>query len=443
MFIKVINREIKELSMIAIPLIVQNIACMLIGLVDQIFIGHISTEAYGAIGIAVSLMNFMAGVFGMLATAFNILGAKRIGEGNKEQFRILFMSSILIDCIVGIVYGILSVIGCKVIYQQLYGLAGEALEIAIIYTRIMCLYMLVQMLIFTMNSYYKIKKNTSKLMSIAVLSTLINAILDYILIYGKFGMPQLGATGAAISSIVSVLFNMIVLIFQVRKELVFHISELLIYFKNIRVLIKESLPLIGEELLEGSIFIVVINAIISNIGIKEIGAYLLVKNILEIVMISMYMYGAAELTLVSEKCGEKRKNEIETLTFSGIFITEIIFVVISMLVFCGKNIIPRLISNDETLVIYASDIILPMIIMNLFNPIQVIYKYVLQALGEAKYVLYVTAIVNFLSLFCIFLLKENAFGMVSVFVGLFINYFIISMIYNRRTNKVINKLFDK
>lgn len=81
--------------------------------------------------------------------------------------------------------------------------------------------------------------------------------------------------------------------------------------------------------------------------------------------------------------------------------------------------------------------------MNLFNPIQVIYKYVLQALGEAKYVLYVTAIVNFLSLFCIFLLKENAFGMVSVFVGLFINYFIISMIYNRRTNKVINKLFDK
>ena len=71
--------------MIAIPLIVQNIACMLIGLVDQIFIGHISTEAYGAIGIAVSLMNFMAGVFGMLATAFNILGAKRIGEGNMAS----------------------------------------------------------------------------------------------------------------------------------------------------------------------------------------------------------------------------------------------------------------------------------------------------------------------------------------------------------------------
>lgn len=60
---------------------------MLIGLVNQIFVGHISAEAYEAIGIAVSLMNFMAGVLGMVAIAFNILGAKRAGEGNKEQFK--------------------------------------------------------------------------------------------------------------------------------------------------------------------------------------------------------------------------------------------------------------------------------------------------------------------------------------------------------------------
>jgi hypothetical protein len=51
-----------------------------------------------------------------------------------------------------------------------------------------------------------------------------------------------------------------------------------------------------------------------------------------------------------------------------------------------------------------------------------------QALGDAKYVLYVTAIVNFLSLFCIVILKENTFGIAAVFVGLFINYFILSII---------------
>ena len=57
-----------------------------------------------------------------------------------------------------------------------------------------------------------------------------------------------------------------------------------------------------------------INAIISNIGINEIGAYLLAKNVLEIILISMYMYGSAELTLVGEKIGQHLYGEIKKMT---------------------------------------------------------------------------------------------------------------------------------
>ena len=63
-------------------MIIQNIAGMLIGLVDEMFVGRISTKAYGGIGITVSLMNMLAGIFGMLAIAFNIEGAK--AKGKKE-----------------------------------------------------------------------------------------------------------------------------------------------------------------------------------------------------------------------------------------------------------------------------------------------------------------------------------------------------------------------
>ena len=51
MFISVKKQHIKELNKFALPLIIQNITGMLIGLVDEMFIGRISTEAYGAIGI--------------------------------------------------------------------------------------------------------------------------------------------------------------------------------------------------------------------------------------------------------------------------------------------------------------------------------------------------------------------------------------------------------
>ena len=63
----------KDLNKIAIPLIIQNITGMLIGLVDQMFLGRISTEAYGAIGISVSFMYFLAGIFGVARILYSKL----------------------------------------------------------------------------------------------------------------------------------------------------------------------------------------------------------------------------------------------------------------------------------------------------------------------------------------------------------------------------------
>lgn len=77
MFECVKSLHVKELNKFAFPLIIQNITGMLIGLVDEMFIGRISTEAYGAIGIMVALMNLLAGIFGNIAVTFNIEGAKK------------------------------------------------------------------------------------------------------------------------------------------------------------------------------------------------------------------------------------------------------------------------------------------------------------------------------------------------------------------------------
>ena len=77
----------QELNKIAIPLIIQNISSFLIGFVDEMFIGRISTEAYGAIGVAASLMFFIAGVFSYIAVAFNIIGSRKIGEKNSAAIK--------------------------------------------------------------------------------------------------------------------------------------------------------------------------------------------------------------------------------------------------------------------------------------------------------------------------------------------------------------------
>lgn len=429
MFINVKNQYVKELNKFAIPLIIQNITGMLIGLVDEMFIGRISTEAYGAIGIMVALMNLLAGIFGNIAVTFNIEGAKKRGENDNKGFDLYFISSIFIDITIGVLYILIITLFSNQILGGLYGLSGEALRSAKTYAFITCPYMMFQLLIFTFNSYFKIEKKTKSLMWISTAATLVNVLLDYLLVFGKLGLPRLETAGAALATIISVLFNMAVIALMIKKDNKIHTSFSKQCFQQAIRLIKESIPLIGEELLEGSIFVVIINAIISNIGIIEISSYLLVKYLIDIILISMHMYGSAELTLVSEKIGQCKYRSIKDLAIAGILISLLIYIILSVVIVIFRNNVPMLISNETDLIEGAAKLIFPMVLMNLFNPVQTVLKYVLLACGKAKSVLYITALVNIVVL--AFIISTYFFyaRLYFVFIGLFINYFWLTIIY--------------
>lgn len=437
MFDYIKSLHVKELNKFAFPLIIQNITGMLIGLVDEMFIGRISAEAYGAIGIMVALMNLLAGIFGNVAVTFNIEGAKKRGDNDTEGFDLYFISSIFIDIIIGILYILAIIFFSNQILGNLYGLSGNALHFAKTYAFITCPYMLLQLLIFTFNSYFKIEKKTKRLMWISIASTLINVFLDYLLVFGKLGLPRLETAGAALATIISVLFNAAALGIIIKKERKVHGNFLKNCFSSSIYLIKESMPLIGEELLEGSIFVIIINAIISNIGILEISSYLLIKYFMDIIMIAMYMYGTAELTLVSEKIGQNKYCDIKDLTIVGILISIVIYVVLSMIIIIFRDKVPMLISNETALIEGAAKLIFPMVLMNLFNPIQTILKYVLLACGKAKSVLYITASINAVVLLYIITTYFIGSKLYFVFTGLFINYFALSLIYTVYLRKIL------
>ncbi|MDE7478384.1 MAG: MATE family efflux transporter [Lachnospiraceae bacterium] len=423
------KNSIQELNKIAVPLIIQNISSFLIGFVDEMFIGRISTDAYGAIGVAASLMFFIAGVFSYTAVAFNIIGSRKNGEGDAEGFRESLMASLLIDVMVGLVYVVAVISFGYFIFSSVYGLTGEALRAAMTYTCITSPYMLFQMVIFTFNSYYKIKKKTSYIMWASTGAAIFNTVLDYILIFGKLGLKPLGVAGAAAASIVSVFVNMVFYIYGGRHDIKFVLKNKHIYKKEISSLIRISLPLAGEELLEGSVFVVIINAMIAKIGIMEIGAYLLVKKVLDMVMIPMFMYGSAALTLVSENIGHKDRDKVKNISNTGALLAQMIFVFLSAVIIVFRKQVPKLISQDEELIAFAGKIIFSMVMINFFNPIQTIYKYVLQAYGDGSFVLYSTAVINLLILGFIISVYRITPRIEVIFIGLFFNYMLNCIIY--------------
>ena len=91
---------ITELNKMALPLIAGSITSILMGIIDQAFIGHISLEAYAGVGLVYSCINSLVGVLGAFSIVFNICGSNRKGrndlKGISEEFSLLL---ILCGCI--------------------------------------------------------------------------------------------------------------------------------------------------------------------------------------------------------------------------------------------------------------------------------------------------------------------------------------------------------
>ena len=117
-----------------------------------------------------------------------------------------------------------------------------------------------------------------------------------------------------------------------------------------------------------------------------------------------------------------------------------IYIVLGALLVVFHSKAPMIISDEKELVEHASLLIVPLVLTNIFNPLQTVRKYVLQSLDEADYVLYSTAIVNLSVLAIVFVLYLFGLKLWSVYIGLFINYSAVSLIYSLRFNRTISRM---
>lgn len=429
------NNHVKDLNKIAIPLIIQSISGLLIALVDQMMVGRISSVAIGAIGTVSALLYTISGILGSTSVVLNVRGSRCIGKGDDEGFLHEFTSTIILNLILGLIIFMALFSLKNVILIYIFGFQGEILEEAIKYLNIMSSSVLVQLLLFNFGAIFRITKNTKWILIFSTLSSVLNIVLDYLLIFGNFGFPKLGTTGNAIGSIIALLFNLISYIFLCRKYLKVKYTLLKTYIKRIKQIIIESLPFMGQEVLEDSIFINAINAIISRIGAADLSAYLILAQIINMLLMPMYMYGSAILTLVSESDGEKNIEHLKRIPKTAINLSMCIYLILAFLAMIFRENIPKMFTEDPEIVFKILSWMLLMLVVHIFSPFSTVYKYSLQAVDESKFVLYTSAVINIIifigMIVFIYVFRMNIYG---VFISLFFNYMLQYLVYRRKYN---------
>ncbi|NWL86123.1 hypothetical protein DMN77_00745 [Paenibacillus sp. 79R4] len=423
--------DIKSINSLVIPMLFAQILMLLFQLGDQAIVGRLGVKEFAAVGIASSFIFLVTGTIGILSAAFNIVGGRYFGQNDISKFGKSFNTSMSFSIIIGIVSEILILVFGRWILESIYAIDTTIINAASKYLYISGLGIGMNIILFIFSAYFKnIKK--AKILIISFASAgIVNIILDYTLVFGKFGAPKLGISGAAIGSVVGFAVSIGISMVFFHKSRLFSFS-LQINKPIAKQLIKLYFPLALQDLIEYTLFAIGITVIISRMSVQMIAAYTVLTTLMEIIMIPVYGFSGSCMTLTAQAYGNKRKDYLKYSHLSSQLLM-LIYIPLALLIIFLPFPLARIVTDKDSILVVVQQVLPLVLIVNLFNGLQIIMKSTLQAIDYEKWALIYSAIIYTVFLAIIYFAAK--FELAGVYGGFGLCYIFLSLGYIVKLNK--------
>lgn len=390
------TKLIREINSTAIPLILSTVTGTVMGMMDQAFVGHISVYAYGGVGLVASCINSLIGVLGAFSIVFNIRGSHRRGEGDQGSLNRLFGNFLLLSLMVGMALCLGFALFSRPVLELGFGLHGETLTEAENYLQIFSLTIPLNLLLFIYSSVFKIFRKTGIIFLVSLGANLLNILLDYVLIFGHLGLPEMGTRGAALGTVTALAVNLGFYAFLGKDYVRFSRKDLSL--EKMKQIFQFSLPFLGQETMEDILFVVGLNGIVARLGVTELAAYNLIAQFINLILMPMFGYTAANTSLVSEWAGKGDRKQADKTGRYAFGLLCIWFAVFYMILVLGRARFARLISPDTEVIALAAACMPLALLIQLLNYYGNVWKSSLQSLGWQNWTLRTAFIINLLVL---------------------------------------------
>lgn len=193
--------HLRAVAALGLPLIGGHLAQLAIGLTDTVMLGWFSVEALAAVTLAGSyffVLFLMGSGFGW---AVMPLVAAAEAEGDETSVRRSTRMGLWLS--VGYGAAVMPALWWSAPVLRALGQDEAVAALAGSYLRIAGWGLFPALLVMVLKSYLAALERTRAVLAIMVLAALVNAVADYALIFGHWGAPRLGLTGAALASIVT------------------------------------------------------------------------------------------------------------------------------------------------------------------------------------------------------------------------------------------------
>ena len=383
-------QKIREILRIGLPIMLGQACVIILAFADNIMIGWHSVDELAASSFVNNVMNlFILTELGFATGMTPMIGADN-GTGNIKGIGITVKNGLVTNGIIG---GI-SIILLTIIYFCLdhFGQAPELMPYIKPYFAIIGISTLFAL------GFNVLKQFTDGIcrpmisMTLLMIGNLLNIFGNWVLIYGKLGFPEMGLTGAGISTLVSralILLVFVVFIFKSKKmnEYARAIKEALLSRGEMKTVFKMGYPVGIQMALESSTF--TFAAVMAGwLGVIQLAAHQVVITISQLFFLMMQGLSFAVSILVSNAFGRKDLGSVREYARKGYFMTLGISATLSVLLYCFRYQAAGIFTDSPDVSAMAVSLFFLLFAYQFGDGLQLCFANVLRGIQDVKPIMY-------------------------------------------------------
>jgi MATE family multidrug resistance protein len=314
----------KTVLKMAWPLIIANSFWNLQLTIDRIFLGMHSTEALGAAMAVMGVFWVSMALLQQTAGYITTFVAQYVGAKEEHKIGEAIWQSVFVSLVGGV-----AVLGLNFFSPWFFSIVGHSAQLQVLevqYYNSVSYSALPTALVAVASGFFTGLGKTQVVIGINLVGLVANAVLDYLLIFGKFGFPEMGIAGAGYATAIATYlaaFYGFYLVWKSEPQNQYNLkNSIRLNFPLLKQFLKYGIPSGLQWALEGLAFTVFLMFIgrMPN-GEAALSASSIAVTVMMLSILPSMGVAQAVMTLVGQKLGEALPNEAVSYTWAGVKIT--------------------------------------------------------------------------------------------------------------------------
>ena len=338
----------KQTLRLALPVMLSQVGHIMVGIIDSIMVGQLGTEPLAASAFANSMFHVFL-MFGIgVSYGITPLVAQADGEGDENKITRLLRNGLVMCSVTGLL-----LFGLMLITKFLLPVMGQpaiVVDLGTPYFLIIGASIIPLMFFQNFKQFSEGMSVTKQIMYITIAANLVNVGLNYLLIYGKFGFPELGLNGAGWATLIARIGMAIVICIYIYKGVKFKkfrdgFNVLKVKATLIKPMLKIGIPSGTQFMFEVGAFSVAA-ILIGTMGAKELAAHQIAISLVALSYMMATGVSAAATVRVGNQFGKGDGPNLLKAGYASFILSIIVMASCAIIYISFNGFFPTLYINE-------------------------------------------------------------------------------------------------